>query len=276
MITGITRIRGKNYYTNNCVKIGLIADVHYAPWDDIYEPGNVYWRDRKNGYLKARDFVSDMNSNFIPDVVFSLGDAVASNGGMTTEYFKTVKDEFDKSNCNVYYAMGNHDAESSAERDIFLSMTGREKAYYSFDKNDLHFIVLDSLLNNDDSFSGKNAYHYSTLEIAWLQNDLANNTLPTFVIGHCRINDNTECDNASTIRTMLGNDNNVVAYFCGHSHMISRYYNNDVDQYGIWASCVDLYPNTAYASVTYNKATGDLRVDGSGYQKSFLNGVEIT
>lgn len=92
----------------------------------------------------------------------------------------------------IFHTLGNHDCFGVHEKsgvssddplfgkEYFLQHFGLERAYYSFDHEGWHFVVLDTI--------GIEGHHYrgwvDEEQIAWLDDDLAAASKPTVVIGH--------------------------------------------------------------------------------------------
>lgn len=92
----------------------------------------------------------------------------------------------------IHYVLGNHDCfgvyeQSGVKPDhplfgkgYFNRRYGLERAYYSFDHEGWHFVVLDTIGVVERSYRG----FIDAEQIAWLDDDLAAAARPTVVIGH--------------------------------------------------------------------------------------------
>ena len=131
-----------------------------------------------------------------------------------------------------YHVLGNHDLDSYA-KDEYVAGVGMPYRYYSFDKGDFHFIVLDG----NNLFDGKayrpygNANYYVDMkmrayfdpeQIAWLKQDLAKTSKRCILFSHQSID--TFANNGREVRKLLEEENarcgfnKVVVAFSGHNH----------------------------------------------------------
>lgn len=131
-----------------------------------------------------------------------------------------------------YHVIGNHDMDSYTPEEYVagMKMPGR---YYSFDKGDFHFIVLDG----NNLYDGKEYTHYAKAnyyvdpkmrafidpeQMAWLKQDLAATDKKCVLFSHQSIEQ--FLNNGATVRQILEDENRragfkkVVLAFGGHNH----------------------------------------------------------
>lgn len=131
-----------------------------------------------------------------------------------------------------YHVIGNHDMDSYTPEEYVagMKMPGR---YYSFDKGDFHFIVLDG----NNLYDGKKYTHYAKAnyyvnpkmrafidpeQMAWLKQDLAATDKKCILFSHQNIEQ--FLNNGATVRQILEEENRragfkkVVLAFGGHNH----------------------------------------------------------
>lgn len=131
-----------------------------------------------------------------------------------------------------YHVIGNHDMDSYTPEEYVagMKMPGR---YYSFDKGDFHFIVLDG----NNLYDGKEYTHYAKAnyyvnpkmrafidpeQMAWLKLDLAATDKKCVLFSHQSIEQ--FLNNGATVRQILEDENRragfkkVVLAFGGHNH----------------------------------------------------------
>ena len=96
---------------------------------------------------------------------------------------------------DIHVALGNHDILGVADespldeshpmygKKYFLERFGLERTYYSFDHEGWHFVVLDSLAIEGNSYKG----WIDPEQIAWLDDDLAASGKPTVIATHVPI-----------------------------------------------------------------------------------------
>lgn len=131
-----------------------------------------------------------------------------------------------------YHVIGNHDMDSYTPEEYVagMKMPGR---YYSFDKGDFHFIVLDG----NNLYDGMEYTHYAKAnyyvnpkmrafidpeQMAWLKQDLAATDKKCILFSHQNIEQ--FLNNGATVRQILEDENRragfkkVVLAFGGHNH----------------------------------------------------------
>ena len=101
--------------------------------------------------------------------------------------------ELDAIQCPKHFVLGNHCVDTLTKSE-FLEGVGQEKSYYSFDKQGVHFVVLDACFRSDGTPYQRKNFDWTdpniiAEEIEWLEEDLAKNDLPTIVFAHHRLDD---------------------------------------------------------------------------------------
>jgi hypothetical protein len=134
---------------------------------------------------------------------------------------------------NLYLVMGNHDLPPQGDAFFqsaiapFYPRNGPLEAplgtVYSFDRGNAHFVVTNQYI--DTSWGG-----YTEKQLQWLQADLAATRQPfSFVFGHepafpigAHVNNSLDADPDVRDRFWkILSDNQVQAFFCGHTHHLS-------------------------------------------------------
>jgi len=149
---------------------------------------------------------------------------------LTLEYIETIEKIFAKFNGPRYHVLGNHDMDCIS-KEQFLSHTEntgipKNKKFYSFEKNGLHFIVLDANYTSKGLDYKRVNFEWSDtnipqIEIDWLKKDLLSTKKAVIVYTHQLLDGNNGphvINNASIIRQMLKNSGKVLAVFQGHMH----------------------------------------------------------
>ena len=196
------------------VSFGICADMHY---DNLKEPVDA---DDNLKYLIANCW----NNNV--DFIISLGDLIdgGSSEGDSLIDLGLMENILKTFNGSAYEVIGNH--EWVIRNSIIANSILITSKYYSFDKNGVHFICLNS------SHSA-----YATMgatQLAWLQADLEASDLPTIVFMHYRIDQDYPGDpplwdriedelsyfmrDSAECRALLEEDGDVLAVFNGHWH----------------------------------------------------------
>lgn len=272
--------------TGETVRIALITDVHAH---DTNSPNEhkvmVNWAERVAAFVDA--------ANAWPaDAVVSLGDYVNGRFVMGAELGDlddeeripgildealAVLTEFDGP---VHYVVGNHDV-YNLSKDQILAATGTESTYYSYDLKGVHFVILDAQFDKNENDYGHIAWMVQglipTVEMEWLQADLAASDLPTVVFVHQPLDSDFELlaggppiFNHLAVRDLLAADGDVIAVFSGHDHD-TDYTEIDGIHYFTIAAMLDHDEPTplTWAMVTLDADAGTLVVDGEGIQPDF-------
>jgi len=181
----------------------------------------------------------------------------------------------------MYYVLGNHDLYDMSKPD-YLAAVGQEDAYYSFDLNGLHFIVLDAQFNDPDESDYDHVFmrvkcRIPVHEIDWLTNDLAQTDLPTVVFIHQPLDAQFDANaggppvvNNVQVRQILSDSGRVIAVFQGHDHG-NVYTQIDGIHYVTLAAMVDhTVPGPAtWSQVSIDLETRQLVIQGFGLQDSY-------
>lgn len=194
------------------IKFAIISDIH----PDIMHDGEK----------RLQDFL-DAASKSKVDFIIDLGD------------FSQVKPEnqrmvdlWNNFSGDKYHVIGNHDADNCTKEEFmkFVTMPSR---YYSFDKGNFHFIVLDpNNLYTDGKYipySHGNFYvdksqraHIDPEQLEWLKNDVEKTKKRCILFSHQCL-ENT-VSNREKVRALLEAENKragfkkIVVAFSGHDH----------------------------------------------------------
>lgn len=196
----------------NTLKFGVISDLH----NDIMHDAS----DRLNAFLRAA-----MDNEV--DFIIELGDFC-----QVKDSNKYIVNLWNSYQGDKYHVLGNHDMDNCTKME-HLRFTGTNKRYYSFDKGDFHFIVLDPnnlyIKGEYIPYAGGNFYvdpsmraHIDPEQKEWLKNDLSQTAKRCILFSHQCL-ENT-VSNREEIRKILEDENEdagfkkVVAAFSGHDH----------------------------------------------------------
>lgn len=161
------------------------------------------------------------------DFIIELGDFCRLDSA--SQVYLKLWDSFEG---DKYHVIGNHDMDNYTPEEYVagMKMPGR---YYSFDKGDFHFIVLDG----NNLYDGKKYTHYAKAnyyvdpkmrafvdpeQMAWLKQDLAATNKKCVLFSHQNIEQ--FLNNGATVRQILEEENRragfkkVVLAFGGHNH----------------------------------------------------------
>ena len=206
------------------LKIGLLTDLHYA---EKATAGNRHYRDSLRKIRPAVDHFNKVKADFAVE----LGDFVDEAPTIEEElgYVSRIEAEFSRFKGDRHYVLGNH-CVSRLKKEEFLASCGQRKkakrAYYSFDRGGLHFVVLDACFRADGVSYGRKNFKWTDTEIPpaerkWLADDLRKSGKPTVVFTHQRLDvgGSYGVKSAAKVRKILEEDGEVLAVFQGHNHV---------------------------------------------------------
>ena len=181
----------------------------------------------------ALEFIASQNVDFI----IIPGDYYYDKQDYYSHFVKfgfKVKPEKQPDKQNVYFVLGNHDAPPYGDVGFinliapFYPKNGPEKApqgtIFSFNRNNCHFVVTNQYWNYPEG-------GYTSDQLKWIKQDLAaSDKAFKFVFGHepafplyRHIGDSLDAN--PTQRNLFWQilaENNVQAFFCGHTHNLSH------------------------------------------------------
>ena len=269
---------------NEPLRVGIITDVHVH---DTNSPARG--RVMTNYAERLTTFVDAMNE-WPADVVIELGDLVngafvlggapgdpARIAGFLDEAVALLS-RFDGP---VHYVLGNHDL-FDLSKDEFLTATGGDAKYYSFDRGGFHFVILDAEYNDPAGDDYDHVFmrvkcRIPTHELDWLRDDLARADLPAIVCVHQPIDSEFDVNaggppvvNNLEVRRLLSESGVVVAVFQGHAHD-NVYQAIDGIHYVTFAAMVDRPDPTppTWAQVTLDLESRTITIDGFGLQSDW-------
>lgn len=194
------------------VRFAIVSDLHA--------------QDIPDGLERMKAVVDAANHENV-EFLIQLGDFVRLDSAAIP--YRKVWDEYVG---EKYHVLGNHDLDRYTKEEYVagLHMPGR---YYSFDKGDFHFIVLDgnNLYDGKEykAYGRANYYVDSKMrafmdpeQLEWLKKDLAATDKRCIIFSHQSID--TTVNNGSEVRGILEAENErcgfqkVALAFSGHTH----------------------------------------------------------
>jgi Icc-related predicted phosphoesterase len=164
-----------------------------------------------------------------PDFVMTVGDMIEGYTADTVRLnnqWDEYKSIISKLSMPIYYTPGNHDITTDAALGTYKKHIG--EPYYSFDINNIHFVIIDnSRWNKSDELPKE--------QIDWLINDLKNNQNAkfTFVFHHKPFwFESTAAGKSDTLHSIF-KTYGISAIFNGHYH---EYFSGKYD--GITYTCL--------------------------------------
>jgi alkaline phosphatase len=201
------------------LRIGLITDLHHA---DKPSAGTRHYRETISKLAEAAARFENGKVTFIVE----LGDLIDAADSVETEqrYLRTINREFSSISKDRHYVLGNHCVDTLTKAE-FLEGVEQKRSYYSFDRGDFHFVVLDACFRSDGEPYGRknskwNDSNIPAAEMEWLQADLKTTNRRTIVFAHQRLDVSNDhgVRNCPEVRQILEESGRVLAVFQGHSH----------------------------------------------------------
>ncbi len=150
----------------------------------------------------------------------------------------------------TYCVFGNHDTDLKPKEEILKLWKSKHDAYYSFDVNGFHFVVLDpNYVKMDDEyirydhgryykssrFENSTSPYVPPEQLAWLKEDLAKTLYPSILFSHQRLTKGIwGILNYEEVEEILQNaPNKVLLSMHGHEHMDYAEQKNGIWHYSV-------------------------------------------
>jgi alkaline phosphatase len=205
------------------VKVGLVTDVHYA---DADTKGTRHYRESLG---KMREAAARMRQGKV-DLAVELGDLIDTPNPPDVKkeagFLRTIAGEFAKAGAPRHYVLGNH-CVSALTKERFLGECGQAKSWYSFDRNGVHFVVLDACFRADGAPYEPGKFEWTDTDVPaaqreWLEADLKATPHKAVVFVHQRLDEapieGYRIKSRAAVRGILERSGRVLAVFQGHSH----------------------------------------------------------
>jgi 3',5'-cyclic AMP phosphodiesterase CpdA len=200
------------------VKFGLVTDIHHGYASDAQ--------------YRLETFIHEAEKQK-PDFIIQCGDFCHPDND--AKPFLNIWNSFKG---DKFHVLGNHDMDLGTKEKI-MDFWGLKNRYYSFDRGDFHFIVLDCnyILKDGEYLEyekgnyfqyAKNRDYVSPEQIEWLTNDLEATDKQCIIFSHQSIGEiwGGYCvPNRHDVRKVIDDANNhpyfqkVIACFSGHHHV---------------------------------------------------------
>ncbi len=243
--------------------------------------GNRYCNESLDKLQVAVDFLKDKN----PNMIICLGDIIDKSETIKEELqcIEKVKSKLNTLCEEQHFVLGNHDI-SELSKGEFLDACGAKSSYYSFDREGMHIVILDSNFNSDgtafapDNITGS-GYWIDEKQIEWLENDLKLVAqMPTLVFCHANLDHRIRKDgqlnghivkNAAKVRSVLERSGNVKLVIQGHDHRGQEQTINSIPYIVLHAMVEGSgYEQNAFAFLNVYE-DGRFFLEGYGRQPSF-------
>ena len=207
------------------VRFGFITDCHYAAH---IKPSR--WRNHCDGLLKMDVFAAKMNELGV-DFVVEGGDFkdLGRTPAESLAYLREIEGRFAAFKGPRYHVLGNHDHDNISKEEFLAEIANegqpKAKAFYSFVRNGITFVVLDACYRPDGvpycrgKFFWKDAF-LPAEQVEFLRTTLAAAKGPCVPIVHQQLDaeDETCIRNAAEVRSILEKSGKVKLVVQGHLH----------------------------------------------------------
>lgn len=259
------------------VRFGIFTDSHYADRD---HHGSRYYRESLKKLSECVELMNDQKVDFLIELGDFKDQGNPPEKDETLRFLDLIEKEFSLFRGRRFHVLGNHDHDSISKGEFLerIINTGFAKAaaYYSFNINSVHFIVLDANYSSDGIPYNRGRFDWTDAyvperQLSWLRKDLKTNKLPTVVFLHHRLDasgDNSIYGprNADEVRKILEDSGKVLIVFQGHEHAGALNRINGITYYTLKGMVEGSGPeNNSYAIAEIGR---DLSVTIKGYRKA--------
>lgn len=270
LATGISSACKKS--NRKALRVGLVSDTHYADRD----PAGI--RFYRESMAKFQECVNRMNEEQV-DFMVHVGDFKDEDPepteARTLNFLRDLESTYAQFNGPRYHVLGNHDLDSISKKQFLDNVENSEvdpsASYYSFDKQDFHFIILDATFRQDGVSYDKGNFSWKDSiipqnQLDWLKADLKSTNKPTIVFVHQLLDSEQTVEhqvkNAAAVREILEESNKVLAVFHGHQHDGGYHQIKGIHYYTLKAVVDHSGPENNSYAILEIQANGDLMVNG--------------
>ncbi|MEX2640501.1 MAG: metallophosphoesterase [Balneolales bacterium] len=255
-------------------RFGLVTDPHFADIDTLGS------RSYRESIRKMDECVALMNEAKV-DLLIELGDLTNGTPEGTTRHLERIEAVFRKFDGPRYHVIGNHDLDSLSKEQyqsvVDNTAIPEGSTYYSFNRNGIHFVVLDANFRADGTPYDSGNFHWTDSNIPeaqlnWLKADLEGMEMPVIICIHQLLDSGEEREggeyigNGSQVRRILESNPGVMAVFQGHQHRGQYHLVHDIHYYTLKAMVEGSGPdNSSYAIV---EVFDDLSMAITGYRRA--------
>ncbi len=212
------------------MKILVFADIHYFAGDIETAIFNRKIKLVEYALPLLDELIRRANEEYKPDLCVNLGDIIqdTQKHDEDIEALRFMYDKLLRFNSPCYSILGNHDLKMMDSTKEVEALLGYERATYSLDVGGYHLVFLTTEVRPELGLARGGCYktqYLSDNDIEWLDNDLANNKLPTVIFTHFALaEDETKPDeclfmkNREDVKKIIRNDKNILAVVSGHQH----------------------------------------------------------
>lgn len=256
------------------LRFGLVTDLHYAQKEPAI---NRYYKD---SILKLRKAIETFNSSHL-DFIIELGDlkdmGTTPNETEALHFLDEIEETLQSFSGPVYHVLGNHDMDCITKAD-FLKHTAnpggaKGKAFYSFEKKGIRFIVLDANYNEDRSSYNKGNFDWRKAfvpqeQLDWLEGELHEDSRPTIIFLHQMLDSFSDISkdlcvgNAEEVVAILERHPQVLAVFQGHHHDGFYSQRNAIHYFTMKGMIESTFPEHNSYAIVEIRPNGDIFLEG--------------
>jgi 3',5'-cyclic AMP phosphodiesterase CpdA len=260
----------------NCIARDILfyvwSDIHFGACNNQNRLDVINQMNKLPG-MPFADYYAKGQKVGMPAFLITLGDTTESgtaiqwndsNSPDYCSYIQTIKNLMP--GCPTYEALGNHDCKkNNVVRQRVAQKQGN--TYYSFDVNDVHFVVLDPYTAGLVAAPDLDAN-----QLDWLEKDLAGLSKDAYIIIAMHIQPDADAntdrssklgDESSAKLAAILKNKNVLAIMHGHWHTLNKAVWHGIDVispagyvYGIpGCSCADRHCNQVWGMIHITDTT---------------------
>lgn len=158
------------------LKIGFLTDLHFGP--KAYHEGKLRKLTHHAAELTGAA-VRAMNEQVRPDLLVNLGDDIEDESREADlARYTECQDILRTANAELVNVAGNHDTINLTRDDLTRIWRREGQLHYSLDRKGFHLVILHTIERKETDVRIPRA------QLEWLEQDLAQTSLPTIVLMH--------------------------------------------------------------------------------------------
>lgn len=224
------------------MKILLFSDLHYFGGDVATARFDPEKKLVRYAMPMLEELIRIANEEYRPDLCVNLGDLIQDDYDLEKDLavFAQVHRKLGEFVCPCQTVLGNHDLKMMDSIEQLQPIVGNV-ASCSQDVQGVHLVFLQPQLRPELGIRRGGCYktqYISGETIAWLEKDLAENTLPALVFLHFPLSEDETVEDAclflknrAEVKEVLKKAPNLLAVFAGHQHAPKYFPEDGVDYF---------------------------------------------
>ena len=209
------------------MKFGVFTDLHYC---DRENDTQRFFRNAPEKLERCIQFFQNEKA----DMIVCLGDLLDIGGEewQQKQKLEQIYNMLTKSKIPFYLCLGNHDIDALAYQNILEQfLPGKKRGYYSFEKENYHFTVLDTNYDANGIHYTEKTMQWDQLyvnedQLNWLRMDLAETEKKVIILTHGNLDrrmqggkmDPHVIKNQKQVQEILQEHGCILAVLQGHCH----------------------------------------------------------